>query len=263
VSRDDGEIDPKNHVASVVKALRLLDAFTQERPEPTLAELIHETGYTKATTFRLLATLEFAGWLLRTPSRGYRLSLKPFELGSVVTEHLDIRREAESVMAELSEAFEETVYLMVPDHGRAVCIEHVESRQPVRLQGNVGRSRPFTLGAAPLAMLAFAEDQLLPQVVERDLDGPGDGTGYDMDSLRQVLADTRERGYSVASDDITQGISAVGAPVFDRGGAVVAAVSLAGLSQRFQHPRLDELGAGVARAARSLTARLGGTPGRR
>jgi IclR family transcriptional regulator, KDG regulon repressor len=251
--------DSRDHVASVVKAMRLFDCFTQENPEPTLADFVRETGLTKATAHRLLASLERAGWVLRTPSRGYRLSLKPFELGSLALERLDIRQEALPFMEELAQRFGETVYLLIPDHMRAVCVEHVESRGPVRLQGNVGRSRTFNLGAGPLAMLAFT-DGLLEAALEDGLDRLTERSLVEPGELRDELARIRERGYSIAIDDITAGIGAVGAPVFDRSGSVVAAISMAGLASGFEPPRRDELAHAIVEAAEGLSARLGHRP---
>ena len=45
-----GPVDPKNHVASVEKAVRLLELFGDETPQLTLAEVIKRGGYARTTT---------------------------------------------------------------------------------------------------------------------------------------------------------------------------------------------------------------------
>jgi DNA-binding IclR family transcriptional regulator len=65
-------------VGSVLRALRLLDLFERGRPEMSLAELVRRSRYSKSTTYRLLVTVEHAGWLERSPSGAFRLTIKLF-----------------------------------------------------------------------------------------------------------------------------------------------------------------------------------------
>ena len=66
-------------MGSVLRALRLLDLFERGRPEMSLAEFVRRSGYSKSTAYRLLLTLEEAGWLERGPGTALQ-----FALGSVV-----------------------------------------------------------------------------------------------------------------------------------------------------------------------------------
>jgi DNA-binding IclR family transcriptional regulator len=48
-------------------------------------------------------------------------------------------------------------------------------------------------------------------------------------SLRARIADTRRRGYAASDQDVTPGVAALGAPIFNHRGEVEAAVSISGL----------------------------------
>src|ERR671921_1038431 len=98
-------------VGSVLRALRLLDCFERGRPEMTLAELVRCSGYSKTTAYRLLLTLEEAGWLERGAGGAFRLTIKPFQEGSVLVDSLELRQEAASVMARLAVECDLTTYL--------------------------------------------------------------------------------------------------------------------------------------------------------
>jgi hypothetical protein len=62
-----GHLDRRSPlVESVLRAVRLLECFRPSEPELSLAEVVRRGGYSKSTTYRLLSTLQVAGWLERT-----------------------------------------------------------------------------------------------------------------------------------------------------------------------------------------------------
>ena len=80
-------------LSSVKKALELLDHFTVERPELGLAEISREVDAHKSSVFRVLTTLEAAGFLEKDPKSGkYRLGLKILDLAGRVWGRHDIRQ---------------------------------------------------------------------------------------------------------------------------------------------------------------------------
>ena len=114
------DLDPgRALVGSVLRAMRLLDLFERGRPEMSLAEFARRSGYTKSTTYRLLLTLVEAGWLERSSAGAFRLTIKAFQVGSVLVDSLELRREAGPVMARLAAELDETVYLVVAADTRA------------------------------------------------------------------------------------------------------------------------------------------------
>ncbi len=67
----------------------------------------------------------------------------------------------------------------------------------------------------------------------------------------------REQGYATIVDELEPGLSAVAAPVRDRGGAVVAALTASGASLRLAPQRLRLLGRVALEQAHALSTRLG------
>jgi IclR family acetate operon transcriptional repressor len=77
--------------------------------------------------------------------------------------------------------------------------------------------------------------------------------------LMQDLDLTRRRGYATDSGELETGLSGIAAPVFMRGGLLVAAVGIAGPTQRFMG---DEFNPKVA-LVKDFAARLSRSLGRR
>lgn len=255
------ELNPKNHIASVAKAVRLLESFGDERPELTLAELVSKCGYSRTTTYRLLDTLELLGWVERSGSGAYSLTLRVFELSSSVLGRFDLRAEASHVMSDLAARYDENIYLVVPDGDRAVCLELIESSQPVRIMAlTVGRSLPLYAGGAPLALLAELHHQHLDRIVEiAPLTLPS-GDTLSGTELRAAVDRVQKLGYAVSLEDVTPGIAAIGACIHDRFGRPVAAMSFGGMISRYQEPRLGELTAALQEATATVSRRLGYKP---
>jgi len=247
-------------VESVLRALRLLELFDRGRPEMSLAEFVRRGGHSKTTTYRLLLTLEEAGWLERGAGGTFRLTIKPFQVGSILVDSLELRQEAGPVMARLAADLNETVYLVVPAGTRAVCLERVDSEDGVRVADlYVGGSQPLHLGAAPRALLAFDEAALLPALLSEGLSRRTPSSIADPAALRADLTETRQRGYSISDEDVTPGVAAIGAPILGRNGRAVAALSFGSLKPRILPPRPAHVSC-LLQACKEISGRLGHQP---
>lgn len=245
------------HVEAVLRALHLLDCYRRGEPSLSLAELVRRSGYSKTTTYRLLTTLEHAGWLERAGDGSFRLTIRPFQVGSILLDDLSLRHEALPVMQRLSAAVGLTAYLTIPAGPRAVCIERIDRGAGLRVMDlQVGGSQPLSLGAAPRALLAFDEAALLPAVLAAGLERRTAHSLATEAALRADLAETRRRGYSISDSDATEGVAALGAPVFDRHEQVTGAISVGGLTAQVLPPRPEHVAALLA-AAQELSGRLG------
>jgi DNA-binding IclR family transcriptional regulator len=211
----------KETIGSIVKAGRVLDCFSRSHPSLTVAEICRETGYSRASVYRLVSTLQGLGWLRRAGDGSYRLGLKLLRLGVLAGEHIDVRVAARPELERLARAVHESTYLLLRENGRAMCVDRIIGDTPVKLSMlEVGQSLPPKRGAASLVFLAYGHS--LPE--------SGD---YDREGLAARIEQVRAVGFATNFEEMTRGVSAVSAPVLDADGTAVAAVSVGGLSVRF------------------------------
>jgi DNA-binding IclR family transcriptional regulator len=82
-------------------------------------------------------------------------------------------------------------------------------------------------------------------------------TLVDPSALRDDVKLTRRQGYVLSIEDVTRGMGALGAPIRDRSGRVVAALSIADLRHTYDGEALPGLISLVSAAAARSSQALG------
>jgi DNA-binding IclR family transcriptional regulator len=227
------DLEPKNVVASIFKAARLLEVFTLDRAEVSLGEFTRETGFNKTTVYRLLQTMVAAGWLMRAESGSYRLGYGIMTLGSIARADLDIREQSVPVLRRLATETGDTAFLMIPGPHGAVTVETVEGTNPVRFHGvGVGTVLPYHVAAGPVVLAAF-DPSLEAALFSDERKRFTAATTVAEGALRAKLEAVRKSGYSVSMEDYVNGVAAVAAPVMGPNGVPVAALSVGGPAYQF------------------------------
>jgi DNA-binding IclR family transcriptional regulator len=113
------------------------------------------------------------------------------------------------------------------------------------------------MGAGPRVLLAFLPEQEIDRIVKtKGLPARTKYTITNVRVLRKSLKEIREQGYALSIDDVTENGGAIGCPVWNWNGEVIAAISLSGLSSHFQGESLMKLIESVKSAADTLSRRL-------
>lgn len=227
-------------IAAVEKALLILNKFSPEKPEWTLAELSKELGWAKPTVLRLLNTLEKYGFVSRSSaSRKYRLGMRLFDLGSIIVGQMEVRAVALPVMREIRDKVNEAVYLNVVLEGERVCVEFLDCSHALKAAVNIGQRSPLYVGASALVLLAFSEER---EKIIRSLElKPFTSTTItSKEELRRRIEEIRRQGYTVSWGERNAGLVAISVPVFDRHGKVVASLSIGLPEARAEEKKLAE-----------------------
>jgi IclR family KDG regulon transcriptional repressor len=252
----------KGAVQSLERALRILDAFGGRQLGVT--EVAREHRLTKSTAFRLLSTLRQAGYLQQDGENGrYRLGLRLLQLGQTVADRLDLRRVSLPTMAALAERGRGASYLAVLFDGSLINVAQIESPDPVRLVIDDARlSRlPHTVGTGKVLMAHLPIDQRERLVDGLEMVPLTPHTIVARDDLRREIDRVRLQGYAVNDQEQVIGVRGVAAPIRDREGRVIAAVSIAAPSARLTREAVPTYTAWVRAAADEISTNLGAKGG--
>jgi IclR family transcriptional regulator, KDG regulon repressor len=246
-------------VDAAAKALELLSVFSFREPRLSLADLASRTGIPRATAFRLLSTLEQSGFLDKVHG-AYQLGIKCFVLGNIVAGGLDLRETARPHLAALRESTRETTQIAILDHWQVVYLERMLSPLSVGyMRSRAGAILPAYCTGLGKTLLAFRpEAEVAAWVRTQKFTALTPRTITSAKKLLKELGAIRVRGYGLDEEEREKGVSCIAAPICNHTGDVVAAISVAGPSQRMPRELVgSEIARAVVAAARAISIDLG------
>ncbi|WP_067541504.1 IclR family transcriptional regulator [Nocardia crassostreae] len=243
---------------NVLNTLRVLEEVAARQPIG-VGELARIVAMPKSTVQRALLTLDEAGWIRPAAGKITRwvLTTKALAVGSRAGGDLGMRGAALPIMEDLRRHTEETVHLTVPEDGRMVLIERLETDKPVRTSMALGHSLPLHASANGKALLAFSSPETLEQLLTAELPRYTETTITDPDALRTELTTIRTRGFAVNHGEWRNDVGAVAAAVLNNDGHPIANLSVNVPISRLNNDTEAAWGVAVREAARSISARLG------
>ncbi|MFJ6573794.1 IclR family transcriptional regulator [Streptomyces sp. NPDC091292] len=248
-------------VPAVTRALDILELFLDGDGTLSAPEIVRKLDLPRTTVHELVVTLTARSYLVPVPGRPgrYRLGVRPYQLGSRYAEQLDLAAEGQQVARSVAETCDETVHVAILEDTDVIYIAKVDSTHAVRMVSAAGRRLPAHCTSVGKMLLASLPE---PELAARVPDGvelvamtPNSIT--DPAALRTALAEIRARGVAVESRESNPDVSCVAAPVRDRTGQVVAALSVSVPMIRWSDDRRAELEQLAVRGAGELSERLG------
>jgi IclR family transcriptional regulator, KDG regulon repressor len=248
-------------VPAVTRALDILELFLDGDGTLSAPEITRKLGLPRTTVHELVTTLAARSYLVQVPDQPgrYRLGVRPYQLGSRYSEQLDLAAEGQQVARSVAETCDETVHVAILEGADVIYIAKVDSTHAVRMVSAAGRRLPAHCTSVGQMLLASLPESELTSRIPQDaeLTGMTPNSITDPAALREALAEIRSRGVAVESRESNPDVSCVAAPVRDRTGKVVAALSISVPMIRWSEERRGELEQLAAKGAAELSERLG------
>lgn len=247
--------DPPSYpIASVDNALQLL-LLLRDDGHIRLADAAARLGVARSTAHRLLEMLLYRGFVTRDDrTRTYVPGPVLLDVGLSAVSRLDVRSVARPLLVELRDETHETVHLATLELPNVLFVECIEGDRAVRVASRVGQSLPAHCTSAGKVLLAGAAPAVLQDYLRHRRLQPMTARSITQHSqLRDQLAVVGEAGYAVNVEESEDGLGSVAAPIADRSGRAIAAVSVAAPVQRCSRADLERLGPAV----RSVAERIG------
>jgi IclR family pca regulon transcriptional regulator len=254
-----GSVGPEARyvVPGLQRGLAILGLFGTESPSLTLSEISRRVRLSRSTTFRLLYTLEYSGYLTRTSETGaFALTPRVCSLGFNFLSQLPVTQIAQPVLASLAENAQTAAHLVVLDGHEAVHIARVAPAAPIVSNLQIGTRRPAYAVASGRMLLAHMTEEGLTRFY-RSM-APRPGTAPSLKSLIATARADRARGYAYSRTVYVPDLMSCAGAVLDHTAAAVAALTVIG-PKRHLDSVLGErnVSALVCGAARQLSAKLG------
>jgi len=233
-----------------LRPLTVLEHLSEASQPLTLAQLASMMRVPKSTLMRLLQSMETQGYVLYMPAeRGFVPGNQTTTLALSLLRGSNIRRECRAVLRAVVRILGETCNLTVPDAGRVLYVERIETTAPLRMHLEPGTWVPMHCTAS--GKLFLASMSLLDQrsiLAHLQLTKNAPRTIVDKKELEAELLRIAKRGVGIDNEEFVRGMVAVAVPVRGNDNKLVAAVACHAPTAR---KSLDELLDGVPELKRA------------
>lgn len=231
--------------------------------------MTREQRLSKPTALRILGALELAGFIARSgPGGAYRLGTAAIELGARAQRATSVSAAARPELEWLARETGETSSLEVLHEGETLILDEVHGQHLLGTAPSIGtRWAAHTTSTGKVLLAAARAGQLEPaQMIQARNEAPlrrfTDRTITSRNTLEAELDRVTEQGHAVVVGELEPDFIAVGAPVRNHLGQVVAAISVGGPATRLRGESRQRSIRLVMQAALRVSERLGFIRGR-
>lgn len=229
---------------SLERALRILNVLGNERPRLSLAQLSEALNLPRATVLRLCTTLMNFGFLRQDPlSKHYSLGMRVLELAISVYDSFSLRKIASPHLNILQTKIGKTIFLAVLDKDEVLYIDKIDDlRNPISFTSKIGTRRPACWGMLGFVLMAYLPDKEIKRIMqEQHLTAFTSKSITRKKEFMKWLSKVRSQGYVVDEGMALDGITGIGAPIFDHTGKVIAALGIGFITSSVKEKELDRI----------------------
>ena len=218
------------------KAIAILEATVDGA---SLAELVDRSGLPRATAHRLAQALEVHRILIRDEAGRWRPGPRLSEFANAAPDVL--LTAAAPILSALRDATGESTQLYLRRADERICVAAAERASGLRDTVPVGAALPMFAGSGAQVLLAWEPpESVLPLLPRCRFSG-------------RTLAEVRRRGWAASVAEREAGVASVSAPIRDRTGRVIAAISISGPIERLGRRPGERHAVSVVRAGQRLS----------
>lgn len=241
----------------LTKAFDIIDLIAQHHGHIGTREISELTGIARPTLYRILSALTARGVVRCDPeTHCYFIGYRTLDIAQQVWSSSDLTSVSAGELRRLRDVTGETAYLAVAEGNHVLSIGRFEGVHPHRSSAALGSLKPMYCTSQGKAMLAFMPPEKRERILALPRERLTEHTITDRAALEAELGTVYHRGYAIDDEEIVLGTRCVGAPVIDRDGAVIAAISIAGPAFRITHERVKALAKELTEVARVIGSQV-------
>ena len=242
-------------VASVDRAVELLFVLESASRDMGITELSKILGVQKSTVHNLVQTLMARDFVRQTDSGRFTLGFRLVRLGVAAADRLDLRRLAEPILRELAAESNEYVLLAVLHRNEVTIVDSVAPQRSTFIVPRIDFSHTFHCTALGKVFLAYLPVERQQEILSGPLAHFTPYTLVEQNDILQEIEKIRRQGYAVSCNETIEGVTCLGAPIFDAHGKLAAAVSISSASAQLNAENYHQV-AGILKDKAAAISRL-------
>jgi DNA-binding IclR family transcriptional regulator len=252
--------EPSGLIGSAQRALRVLEVVAAESDGITAKAVARRAGYKLSTTYHLLNTLVYEGYLIRLGhGRGFGLGYKIGGLFTLLCQKLDVGDRVRHELAAIHRQAQAAAYYTVFRDQAVVVAAVADSVENPRAEAlNIGfHEAPHATAFGKVMLASLGPRERREYLAENGLPRLTSATTVAGDRLESELVQVGRAGIAYEIEEFQLGLACLAAPVRDVDGRIVGALAFSVAAETFPSRRPDlerNLRAGAARLTDVLTA---------
>lgn len=229
----DAFIGDPNFMTSLARGLLVIQAFTPQNPQMSIAQLATKTGISRAAVRRCLYTLAKLGFA--GAEEGSRYALRPhlMALSNSYSTSNSLSTSAQPILERMSAALHESFSVATLDGDEIVYVARSTVSRVMSDDLHIGSRLPAYCTSTGRVLLANLPAEQLEQYLARVVLTPYTSrTVSSVDKLRLALRNVRRHGHAIVDQEYEVGLRSLAVPVHSPLGRVVATVNLSGSAPR-------------------------------
>ncbi len=250
--------EPYAGTQAVVRAISLLEAFTDQHPEWDLVDLTKAVGLNRTTGYRLLTALENFDMVVRNPETDrYRLGSGVITLGGRAIRANPVRTVSRPELEQLAALTGEMSTLEILSGHEVVVIDAVSVDRLISGSQSIGTRWPAGATSTGKAIMAYLSEAAVAEVLQTPVPQLTPKTITAPEQLHQCLAQIRDNGFAISIEALELGVIDIGASIRNYDDQPIAAISVTGPAVRLTESRLPQIGLNVRETALRISTQLG------
>lgn len=244
---------------SLERGLAVLDLLKSTEEPIGVRDLARRLDQSAAAVQRILNTLAEYGYVEQiAETRRYRLGQSVLALARYILRKDRLVGLAETELQALATEGCFNAFLAVRRGDRGLYLLTVQSKSPVVIRSSPGETFPLHSTALGKALLMeLSAEAVIGILGQGPLERLTPRTVTEISKLVVQIHGSESVGYTTSIDENYAGLIAVGAPVRDASGAIIAGISVAYPRSVGPHVEVAEVGETVMAAASRISASLG------
>lgn len=220
------EIKERDVMGGLAKGLKVIEAFSLEKPRLSISDASAVTGLDRATARRCLLTLSAAGYAAYD-GKFFSLTPRVLRLGTGCLATMPLPRIVQPFLDQLSESIHQSSSVSILDETEIVYVARAAQRRVMSISLMPGSRLPAyctSMGRVLLAALPDDEARRLLEASPRTQ--RTERTITDISALIAEIKVTRERGYASIDQEVELGLRSVAVPLLNSRGRTVASLNV-------------------------------------
>ncbi|MCC0027264.1 IclR family transcriptional regulator [Pseudooceanicola lipolyticus] len=244
-----------DYVASLVKGLKVIEAFSSETPRLSITEAAENSGLDRATARRVLLTLHREGYA-DYDGKFFTLTPRVLRLGVAAIASLPLPQIVQPWLDQLSEQIGQSCSVALLDETEIVYIARAAQKRVMSIGLMPGSRLPAcTTSMGRVLLAALPRERAFALVEASDLSPRTSHSLADPDEIMDQIDGARAQGYAIIDQEVEIGLRSIAVPLFDARGRVIAALNTgmaatqenAGQLAEIYLPKLLKVQAGLRR----------------